>query len=37
MHANGLFGPAKPGHIELSDRSDVNKTDDSYQGKQCPY
>ena len=28
MHANGLLGSAKSGHIELSDRSDVKKTDD---------
>jgi len=37
MHANGLLGSAKSGHIELSDRSDVKKTDDGYQGEGCPY
>ena len=37
LRANGLLGSAKPGHIELSNRSVVKKTDDSYQGEGCPY
>ena len=31
-----LFGLAKPGHIESSDRSAAKKTDDGHQGKGCP-
>jgi len=37
MHANGSLGSAKPGHIELNDRSAVNETGDGYQGEECPY
>ena len=37
MYGNGLLGSSKPWHIELSDRSDVKKTDDGYQGDGCPY
>ena len=29
MHANGLLGSAKPGHIEPIDRNAVENTDDS--------
>ena len=31
-----LLGSAKPGHIELSDRSAAKKIDDGHQGKGCP-
>jgi len=33
MHTNELFGSAKPGHIKLSDQSDVKKTGNGFQGK----
>ena len=36
MCAYRLLGSAKPGHIELSDRSAAKKTDDGHQGKGCP-
>jgi len=35
--AKWLLGSAKPGHIELSDRSAIKKTDDGYPGEECPY
>jgi len=36
MHANRLLDSAEPEHVELSDRSAAKKTDDGYQGKECP-
>jgi len=36
MHADRLLDSAKPGHIELSNRSAAKKTYDGYQGEGCP-
>ena len=36
MHANRLLGSPMPGHVKSSDRSAVKKTDNGYQGKECP-
>ena len=36
MHAKGLLGSAKPGHIEPRDRFAAKNTDYGYQGEECP-
>jgi len=36
MRADEMLGSAKSRHIELTNRSVVKKTDDSYQGEGVP-